>query len=98
MAKNTTDTSARSLREEKERGMVGIRQTQVLNIITAKAKGITDREIHLRMTELYGSTIQVAHITPRRNELWKFNLIERGNKRPCTVTGKLVYTWNSKEV
>lgn len=53
---------------------------------------LTDREIHAAMERIEPG-IQVAHIVPRRNELWRQQRIYRSAKRVCTITGKMVYTW-----
>ncbi len=68
---------------------LGPTQRIVYDVLAEASRPLTDREIEARCD------LRISTITARRNDLVEHGLVEKAEKRPCTVssyTGK-VQTW-----
>ena len=84
-------TSVLTYNDIVDEGLVGDRQQMVYEAFR-KYSGSSDSEI----TRLLGFSDNNA-VRPRRCELVDMGLIYEGEKRKCSVTGRLVMTWYGKE-
>lgn len=87
--KKTTDTSAISLKEMHDKGLISRQHTIILNAMRGVHGWRTDREL-----AALTPNVDLIAFRARRNELWNKGLIARSEKRICTISGKLAYTWS----
>ena len=90
----TRETSTETFRQITEEGLLTKLRQQVYEIIV-KHGPMTAHELVAKGQEIFNTTNPMDSWHQRLSEMERSSVIRTNGKRPCKITGRLVYEWES---